>query len=193
MPRIKEFDEQEALTKAMDLFWNKGYHSTSMDDLVVVTGVSRSSLYCTYGNKKSLFLQSLDHYRNTVMKDMLSDLMSENAGLKAILDHFEIIRGIVSSGGALNGCLICNTYVELGPHDKEVSEKISECTDKKREIYKNALKNAQNTGQISKNINISAMADHLSNVIMGIAVLCKSSSAPSMINNVIDMALAPLK
>ena len=65
--------------------------------------------------------------------------------------------------------------------------------DKKRDIYQNALSNAKDSGHISKNINVKVMADHLVNVMMGIAVLCKSSSAPSMIDNVINVALSPLK
>lgn len=193
MPRIKEFNEEKALGQAMDLFWSKGYYDTSIDDLVKVTGVGRSGLYNTFGNKKSFFLKSLDHYCKTIMHEMLARLKSENAGLQDILDHFEMVRDVISSDQLVHGCFLCNTYVELGPHDGDISNKIVGFTDDQRKIYHQVLKNAKSKGEINKNLDIEAITDHLTNTMMGIAVLSKSPLAALMINNVIDIALAPLK
>lgn len=65
MPRNKEFNYDEKLTVARNLFWKNGYHATSMNDLVDAMKINRSSLYLTYGGKHDLFLKSLNHYIQT--------------------------------------------------------------------------------------------------------------------------------
>ena len=63
MARTKDFDENEVLTKAMNLFWSRGYNATSMEDLVSGLGISRSSLYDTYTDKHTLFIKALENYQ----------------------------------------------------------------------------------------------------------------------------------
>ncbi|MDQ0889655.1 AcrR family transcriptional regulator [Paenibacillus sp. V4I9] len=63
MPRPKEFDQEIALDKAMELFWQQGYERTSIQDLVEKTGVHRGSLYDTFGDKNQFFLTCLDRFR----------------------------------------------------------------------------------------------------------------------------------
>ena len=60
MARPREFDADTALERAMAMFWSKGYEATSLDDLCEVTGLSRSSLYATFGSKRDLLLRSVD-------------------------------------------------------------------------------------------------------------------------------------
>ena len=55
MPRTKQFNEEEILKKAMELFWEKGFHATSIQDLVAHLGINRASLYDTFGGKEELF------------------------------------------------------------------------------------------------------------------------------------------
>src|ERR1700744_895769 len=64
MARSKDFDENEVLSKAIQLFWYKGYNGTSIQDLVDGLGISRSSLYDTYTDKHTLFLRALESYQN---------------------------------------------------------------------------------------------------------------------------------
>jgi len=63
MARVKTFDQHEVLEKAMQLFWTKGYYDTSVNDLVKHTGLSRSSLYDTYGDKHRLYILALKKYQ----------------------------------------------------------------------------------------------------------------------------------
>jgi TetR/AcrR family transcriptional repressor of nem operon len=64
MARTKDFDENEVLSKAIQLFWFKGYNGTSMQDLVDGLGISRSSLYDTYSDKHTLFVKALESYQS---------------------------------------------------------------------------------------------------------------------------------
>ena len=72
MPRIKTFDENEVLVKAMNLFWKQGYSATSVQDLVSHLGINRASLYDTFGDKEQLFKKSFALYRKSTMEGLLS-------------------------------------------------------------------------------------------------------------------------
>ncbi len=83
MARTKDFDEQEVLKKAVCLFWNKGYNATSMQDLVDQLGISRSSLYDTYGDKHTLYLKALEEYQQT-NGGKLCSIVHESASAKEL-------------------------------------------------------------------------------------------------------------
>ncbi|MCO4773361.1 MAG: helix-turn-helix transcriptional regulator, partial [Deltaproteobacteria bacterium] len=86
MARRREFDEAEVVEKAMHAFWSHGYRSTTPQMLVDATGLSKSSLYATFDNKKGLFLKSLDRYsadQAAFMASML-DSMPLRQGLEAL-------------------------------------------------------------------------------------------------------------
>src|SRR3569833_1374812 len=90
MARTKDFDEDEVLSRAMDLFWLKGYNGTSMQDLVDGLGISRSSLYDTYGDKHSLFLKSLENYKRLGYEQMdkiIHQAASAKDAIRQMLEH----------------------------------------------------------------------------------------------------------
>jgi hypothetical protein len=70
MARPREFDEAEALERAMGVFWSQGYEATSVEDLVGSTGLNRGSLYAAFGDKNALFLRALEHYRCLRMEEL---------------------------------------------------------------------------------------------------------------------------
>ena len=74
MPRPKAFDPDAALHKAMQVFWERGYEATSVDDLVQCMGINRFSLYSTFGGKHQLFVAALERYRDTIVADLVGEL-----------------------------------------------------------------------------------------------------------------------
>ncbi len=76
MGRPQEFDTAEALRSAMHVFWSKGYEGASLADILQATGLSKSSLYATFGDKRALFLAAFDAYRKErleYLNHMLND------------------------------------------------------------------------------------------------------------------------
>jgi len=71
MGRSREFDEEVALHKAMELFWEQGYEKTSMGDLVNHMGIHRKSLYDTFGDKHTLYLKAIDCYKEYIQEKKL--------------------------------------------------------------------------------------------------------------------------
>ncbi|MDO0559408.1 TetR/AcrR family transcriptional regulator, partial [Escherichia coli] len=92
MARPLNFDPSVKLQEVMMLFWKKGYNGTSLADLMQVTGLSKSSLYQTFGNKHDLFLSAFEMYHQKRLSQLNEILSSENTALNAIekLIHFTI-------------------------------------------------------------------------------------------------------
>ena len=90
--RPKAFDETEVIERAMDVFWLKGYEATGLTELLECMGISRQSLYDTFGNKRGLFLRVIDHYRSTQLSLALGLLEREGSridNVKAVVHFFE--------------------------------------------------------------------------------------------------------
>jgi len=106
MARPREFDVDEALGRATEVFWKRGYEATSVQDLVDALGVNRASLYGTFGDKAQLFSAVLDRYGRQVNGLVERALAPPASGAEAIRAWFqELIRRVTQPGGP-RGCLI---------------------------------------------------------------------------------------
>lgn len=120
MPRNKEFDYTEKLEVVRNLFWEKGYHATSMHDIVDVMKLNRSSIYDTYGNKHDLFLKCLSNYAEFKENQYTKAASIEGRGIE-VLEY--IIRDVVDQTLTDNkACLIVNTIFEIGSSDDSVKK-----------------------------------------------------------------------
>src|SRR6202023_2269994 len=118
MARPREFDVDIALDRAMEVFWSKGYEATSLDDLCEVTGLSRSSLYATFGSKRNLLLRSVDRYveqRTPRIAAVLAQPLPIRDAFAALLREF--IDQIVAGPGR-RGCFLGNCAAELPRGDR---------------------------------------------------------------------------
>src|SRR5688572_26630215 len=112
MPNEVLFNEEETLQKATNLFWLKGYNGTSMDELTKITGLSRSSIYNSFGTKHSLFIQCLNYYKQNQYNNISQCLHKADSPLKKIQLLFRIeIDALIKDKGN-KGCLIVNTTAE---------------------------------------------------------------------------------
>src|SRR5690554_2174816 len=117
MPRAKAFDPEVALDRAVELFWRLGYEGTSMAKLLEFMGISRQSLYDTYGDKHSLFLAVVDRYRCTT-QTRLGELAAGNApALDEIRDVFAWAAREVFEHPDHRSCLMANAAIELAQRD----------------------------------------------------------------------------
>ncbi|MEL6350088.1 MAG: TetR/AcrR family transcriptional regulator [Myxococcota bacterium] len=115
MPRRKAFDPDHALDRAMELFWQRGYDGASMSDLLEHMGISRQSLYDTFGDKPQLFQQALDRYARRNVSAMLYELEQPDAGADALRAFFRRLPDILLSFPERRACLMVNTMVDRGP------------------------------------------------------------------------------
>ncbi|MEN8238249.1 MAG: TetR/AcrR family transcriptional regulator [Actinomycetota bacterium] len=122
MARARTYNRQEMLTRSMEVFWDRGYEATSIEDVTTATGVSRSSIYQAFGSKRGLFDAVVGRYLEGI-DQMLEPLERGSDGLEDVSAFFERWRETIRSGadGSL-GCLIVNTLAERGHIDNEIVE-----------------------------------------------------------------------
>ena len=113
MARPREFNESEALGGAMLLFWQRGYENASLSDITQAMGLSKSSLYGTFGSKHELLLSSLQYYVENMIEPSLTVLEEEPSPRAAIAKRFEMVIEGITGPGPRCGCLIVNSTLEL--------------------------------------------------------------------------------
>ncbi|MGJ3253073.1 MAG: TetR/AcrR family transcriptional regulator [Elainellaceae cyanobacterium] len=192
MARHKEFDRDDVLEKAMEMFWYKGYEATSVQDLINCMGINRGSLYDTFGDKHSLFLAALDRYRDSKVNERLKVLERSQSGLEAIRQFFYEMVEIRTTGQGCQGCLMVNSLVELALHDDEAAGRVASHATRLEEAFYRALMRARKHGEISEKKNLRAIARFLANSINGICVMAKISPDVHALKDVADVSLSVL-
>jgi TetR/AcrR family transcriptional repressor of nem operon len=126
MARPRTFDPTDVLLAARQIFWRKGYQSTSLDDITEDTSVTKPSLYAAFGDKASLFLKVLDHYHDQLLARsarVLSEGPNARAAVEVWLTSF---LPACSGERGRNGCLSVNTLTDGGLDDAAVAKSIAE-------------------------------------------------------------------
>ncbi len=192
MARTKDFDESEVLKKAVSLFWLKGYNGTSMQDLVDSLGISRSSLYDTYGDKHTLFLKALEFYQSTSGNQMCSIVTNATSAIDAIRELLEMITNNLLKDKQHRGCFMVNAEVELAPLDAEVRKMI--CKNEKliEEAFQLAIQKGQASGEITNKQDARALTRFFLTTIKGIQVSAKSTTDKAFFDDIIKTALSIL-
>ncbi|MBB6499827.1 TetR/AcrR family transcriptional regulator [Pedobacter cryoconitis] len=147
MARSKEFDPTEKLVKARDLFWEKGYHVTSMQDLVSEMQVNRRSMYDTYGDKYKLFTESLQSYALETYSEYKLAALGEESPLKAI--ELIVYKAIARSFEEKKVCMVVKSSFEVAPLDPGVRELLKQLTQRLIFIFEDLIIKGQQAGEIS--------------------------------------------
>lgn len=124
MARPIEFDRDKARDRALLLFWTKGYQATSLQDLLDALGISRSSLYAAYGDKRALFVDCLDLFAERT-RQVLLKAGQERPALNALQFFFERHLNGPGRGKASLGCLLVNTVLEMAGVDDDLADRAS--------------------------------------------------------------------
>ncbi|WP_300033350.1 TetR/AcrR family transcriptional regulator [uncultured Roseobacter sp.] len=126
MARPREFDTDEAIRKAAEVFWRKSYEEATLPDLLDGMGLTRGSLYKAFKDKKSLFLRVLDYYETTAVDDAVACLTDINVpdGRRRILGFFKGVVQAVNQGDR-RGCLLCTAAAGSEMSDPEIAAAVN--------------------------------------------------------------------
>ncbi len=174
MPWEKQFDEGEALEKAMQAFWAHGYEATSIQDLVECMGIKRGSIYAAFGDKRSLFLRSLEHYASSYCHAWLASLRQRHAPRAAILSVFEVAINVAITDRNRSGCFLINTAIELSAHDPGVAKVVAKELTEIEAFFRDTIVDGQNSDDISTDLDPAETARTLLGLLSGLRVLARS-------------------
>jgi TetR/AcrR family transcriptional repressor of nem operon len=192
MARTKDFDESEILGKAVCLFWHKGYHGTSMQELVDYLGISRSSLYDTYVDKHTLYIKALEYYQQASGSQMCSIVTNTASAKEAIRQLLELITSGLLNDEQHKGCFLVNAEVEVAPHDAQVKDIICKNEQQLEAAFHRAIQQGHESGEIPSKQDARALARFFLNTVKGIRVSAKSTTDKTFFNDIIQTALSVL-
>lgn len=190
MARSKEFDVDQVLRKAMELFWQQGYERTSMQELVDYMGIHRRSIYDTFGDKRILFLSALSHYEESITSEMKKKADSNSLVKQGIREVFNMV--IYPNVNLPKGCLSVNAAVEFSLIDEEITTKIVGMFTKTEVLFYELLKHGQENGEISKRHDPELLSLSLHNSLVGLRVLVKIEADKKKLESIVDMTLSVL-
>ena len=188
----KQFDPEEALGKAMELFWDKGYASTGLVELLEVMGIGRKSMYDTFGNKRQLYLKALQLYSDSVVRQIFSELSKEGSPLgniRRVMRKLQEHHSMPQSAG----CLLGVSMAQFRTNDAEMSEVLRQHIKGVEEVFYKTFKRAQHVGELDENTNIRDLARLYMAIGQGLALVGRVQDAPAVPRSIVNAALATLE
>lgn len=192
MPRVKEFEPDVALQRALELFWERGYEATSMADLVEHLGIGRASLYATFGSKHELYLKALERYTQTRDPDVVEMLSHPGPVVPAIRRLIETYVEQAVGAGAHRGCMVVNAAVETSA-DPAVARLVGHSWRAIEVALTTALTRARTQGELAAETDPQALAAFVLVLLQGIKVVGQGDPDPGRIRAAADHALSMLR
>ncbi|MGC4044028.1 MAG: TetR/AcrR family transcriptional regulator [Armatimonas sp.] len=191
MGRTKEFVVEEALERARDIFWSRGFEGTSLSDLTEGMGIQRASLYGTFGSKAELFQQAFAQYQELGYQN-LEKLLSEGANPLDSLRH--VLESAIPESPTTErrGCFCVNVAVELAPHDPDVARQLENHLARTGSLLAKTIAAGQAQGQLSLEIAPTEAASYILTCLNGLHIAAKTSTDPAALRRRAALMLSAL-
>ena len=190
--RPREFDETTVLAATARVFWEKGYHATSIDDLCRATGLLRGSLYGAFTDKRGMLIAALDWYAKGRIKRLAESLQSEEPNRETLRQALLYYARIASDLNALRACFITNTALEMLPQDRKVAARIQRIFRHMAGLLADAVMRAQAAGIFAAQLDRETVGTYLLCSIQGLRILGKVFDEAEL-TRVVDLVLRGLE
>lgn len=190
--RPRQFDPSTAVNQAMELFWARGYEATSLQELLGATGLSRSSLYQTFGGKHDLFERCLERYRDIVVDGMRQRLEDAPSGRTFIEDSLRSTLTEQRSPSGPRGCLVLNTANEFAHRDPLITARVRAGVDSFRDVFAEAVRRGQADGSIRSGGDPQRLAAYIVAGMGGLRTLVKADERQECVQDALEVLLLPL-
>lgn len=190
--RPREFELDDAVRKAMGVFWDLGYHDASLPDLLEGMNLSRGSFYKAFVDKRGVYLRALDAYIEDAVRTVGETLNSDLSPKAAIREAFSQQIDFSCGKPGLRGCFVVLAAVEMLPADEQISARISRLFRRLQDLYAATIIRAQAGGEIDPGLDERTLARFLVCQIQGMRVLGKAGADREDTRAMVDLALKAL-
>lgn len=193
MGRNKEFDSVLVLRKAMEIFGEKGFEATSLQDLLKYLGIARQSLYDTYGTKRDLFFLAVKYYIDE-KNALVIELLNQPGSVKeAIHQIFQEGINVLQDPERAKACYIINSAVEQIPHDEEIAQYFQKKTQELETAFYQALVRAKNQGELKDHHSgLLSLARYLNQTRLSLTFAAKLTPDLDHLQDIIKVSLSLL-
>jgi TetR/AcrR family transcriptional regulator, transcriptional repressor for nem operon len=192
MARTRQFDERQALVAAMLVFWEKGYEGTSIQDLEDAMGLKRTSIYNTFGNKRTVFERVTACYKESIMADLFAAMDGApniREGVRRLLNgaldiHFDT--------GNPGGCLVVLSVLESGQHDARSQASMQQTIHELKDALQSRLNRARKAGELATGLDTAVTATTIATTMTGMMVMGKANFTRAALKKTINQVVGLL-
>jgi AcrR family transcriptional regulator len=190
MARPRKFDESEALDRALEVFWRRGFDGCSIDDLIEATGIKRQGLYNAFGDKEAMFLAALRQYRQ-LLQASLAPLYRDGAGLDDIEAYITSVLA-AQRAGRFGACLLVKTaFSSNRTGDPKVRAAVRDGAGDVRRAFERVIAAAIAGGELPASTAPELYAGYLYAVLNGLSALAATGAGEAAVKETLGLALRP--
>ena len=186
----KQFDRDEVLECAMQRFWTDGYDGTGMAQLVDCMGIGRQSLYDTFGGKRQLFAEALEHYFRTRIGPVIRELRAPGEPTANLRRVFAMWIDLAAEEGA-RGCMVGKALADLGQQDDGIRNIVGGFVAATQEAFVDLFQRGQATGEFTREIPPQDLGTLFVSVSQGAALIGRleldPDKAPRLLENLLRL------
>lgn len=190
MARIREFDVDQAVDRAMDLFWRRGYAETSLQDLLKELSIGSGSFYAAFGSKEQLYLRALDRY-SALQADDLAKILEQATEIRPAVRQILVTMIEADLADPTRGCLVVNTATECG-NQPPATERVAAAMRHVESSLAGALERAKSRGELSADKNPVELARFLTTFVQGLRVVGQARLGRTFTEDALTVAMRAL-
>lgn len=187
--RPREFDRDQGLQQAMHLFWKQGYEATSMADLRKALGVTQASLYAAYGNKETLFRESVELYLRTDGNTTVRALSRPGSARDAVHAMLQDAVDAFTAHGTPGGCLIVLGATNCSANNRAVQEHLASLRHATLQRITKRFKQAQDQGELGKDVSVVDLAGYYAMVLHGLSIPASDGVSREELTRAVNLAM----
>ncbi len=186
MPRHRSFAIEDALDTAIELFGERGYQDTGMAELARRIGISRSAVYANFGDKQSLFVQTLDRYGTECRAPGMHALRGEGSPRAALIAAFQWAAEADVSSQRGQQCLLVNAALESRTVAPKVAEALQGLLQGMEVRFRDAIERARGVNEVSGNVDLVQTARALLGLYLGLCTLVRAGANVPVLRGVVQ-------
>tara|TARA_R110002073_G_scaffold128999_3_gene275167 strand:+ start:134885 stop:135466 length:582 start_codon:yes stop_codon:yes gene_type:complete len=192
MPKVETFNRDLVIQQSVETFHNKGFNSTSMQDLVDATGLNRSSIYNSFGSKFDLYMECLRSYQQNSRQALQKVIINSNDPLSSIKNIFNLNIHIASNDSKNNGCFINQCTTEMANQEPVIQHFLENNQQYMIRLFEDIVKKGQEDNLINKNKSAKEYALYLLTSVQGLRISGILSNDQQDLESIIQTTLSVL-
>ncbi|HXF55333.1 MAG TPA: TetR/AcrR family transcriptional regulator [Hyphomicrobiaceae bacterium] len=186
--RPREFDIEQALDKALEVFWRNGYEGATIADLTVAMGINPPSLYAAFGNKEALFRKALDRYVQKRVRYWQEALAKPTA--RGMLEHLlHESANFLTEQCNPPGCLLVRGAIACSEAAESIGRELAQRRAEGERLLRARLEAAQRTGEFPAELEPAEFARYIMTVLEGMSVQAAAGASRQELHRVAELAL----
>lgn len=190
--RPRTFSREAALTRALEVFWRRGYEPATMAELCAAMDINPPSLYAAFGNKAQLFMEAVQHYEDVYWDATWKQMETSASVHEGMATFFKDAAKILTSQEVPCGCMVILAATNVSPEGRQVNEALRSLRQEGKDCIQTRLQRAVEHGQLPQDTPVDALAATLNTMLEGMSLQARDGVTRDELERIAATAMALL-